>query len=93
MSKFIQSRDVVLCDDHINEKLDGCLHCRIAELEAERDSHAIANVNANCTIAELKDNLKRVEELPRMDVLQESADLKTGIVEVVLVSDIQEAMS
>ena len=34
MSKFIQSRDVVLCDDHIDETLDDCLHCRIAELEA-----------------------------------------------------------
>ena len=54
MSKFIQTRDVVLCDDHMNEKLDDCLHCRITDLEAERDSHAIANVNANCTIAELK---------------------------------------
>ena len=34
MSKFIQTRDVVLCDDHIDETLDDCLHCRIAELEA-----------------------------------------------------------
>jgi hypothetical protein len=28
---------------------------RITELEAERDSHAIANVNANCTITELEE--------------------------------------
>jgi hypothetical protein len=40
-----------------------CKTCkRITELEAERDSHAIANVNANCTITELEAENKLVSK-------------------------------
>lgn len=75
MSKFIQTRDVVLCDDHIDETLDDCLHCRISELEAQlKDRHkrmtALHKKNASLLDAwedsdmtkKLKAKLKRVEE-------------------------------
>ena len=39
------------------DKID-CPECRIAELEEERDAYAVANINANCTIAELKAQIK-----------------------------------
>ena len=44
----------------------------ITELEAERDGHAIANVNANCTITELTAQLEAVKRI--ISVLTEGID-------------------
>ena len=35
MTDYIQTRDIVMCEDHMDEKLtDYCLYCRMAKLEA-----------------------------------------------------------